>query len=121
MRNRALAVVCVMLLAGFSFSAMAQAAPAKGAGGDRKAQMMKRFDTNGDGQLSPAEKQAAMAARGGKPGAGNQGAGGDRKAQMMKRFDANGDGQLSPAEKQAAMASRGAAGGKPGAKRQAKK
>ena len=79
---------------------------------DRKAEMIKRFDKDGDGQLSESEKKAAMSTRGGKPGAskpevGKPGADGDRRAQMMKRFDTDGDGKISEAEKNKAMSARG--------------
>jgi hypothetical protein len=52
-------------------------------GDDRGAQRAARMDTDGDGQVSDAERAAAM----------------QRRADMMrKRLDADGDGKLSPAE-----------------------
>ena len=92
---------------------------------ERKAELMKRFDKNGDGQLDDNEKAAARAefekmraARGegkpgeGKPGLGKPGEG--RGAEFMKRFDKNGDGKLDDAEKAAAKAAIGNRG--PGGK-----
>lgn len=88
-------------------------------------QMVKRFDTDGDGQLNEAERQAMRKAiqqrraeHGGKRGkrqgagkegrgpgvgrgAGNQGDREQRRAQLMKHFDANQDGQLDEFERQA--------------------
>jgi len=115
MSYRILSVLCLSILASSTCLTPAQAAPAKG---DRKAEMMKRYDKDGDGQLSESEKKAAMGSRGGKATAGKRGAGGSGgKAEMMKRFDKDGDGKLSESEKKAAIASRGGKGnaGKGGA------
>jgi len=63
-------------------------------------QMMRRFDTNQNGRLDPAEQKAAQAAMAQlQAGGGNLAA-----AQMMQQFDVDGDGQLSAAERQAAQA-----------------
>ena len=73
-----------------------------GAGGNREEMMLKRFDKDGDGKLSEAEKaeaEKAMAARKG-------GAGGNIPAEALKRFDKDGDGKLSEAEKAEAQKSR---------------
>ncbi|HWB00278.1 MAG TPA: EF-hand domain-containing protein [Pirellulales bacterium] len=71
-------------------------------------QMLQRFDKNGNGQLDPDERQAAMQAMqpgGGRPSAPGQGAGGNpqMQQQVLQRFDKNGNGQLDPEERQAAM------------------
>ena len=58
-------------------------------------QMMKRFDTDGDGVISDAERQSA-------------------RSRMMKRFDLDGDGVVSDEERQAARASMQDQGGKGG-------
>mgnify|MGYP001549693986 CR=1 FL=1 len=51
---------------------------------EMKAKLLEKFDTDGDGQLSETERQAAKAAR---------------EAKMLEKFDANGDGVLSDDEK----------------------
>ena len=84
-----------------------------------KEKILKKFDANGDGQLSDEEKEKAKAAFrervGGKGGPG--GPGGPGREELMKKFDANGNGQLEPEEKaklMAAMKERfGGEGGKP--------
>jgi hypothetical protein len=60
-------------------------------GPQERAALMRRYDADGDGQLSPEERQAAMQAMGMN---GNV----DRQA-IMRRFDADGDGQLSNEER----------------------
>jgi hypothetical protein len=55
---------------------------------------MEELDTDGDGKLSPEERQAARENR---PG---------RKNGNLKRFDADGDGVLSDEEKEQAKAAR---------------
>lgn len=70
-----------------------------------RAKILQRFDKNGNSQLDPDEKAAAMAERqkhrqGKAKGAGN----GGFKGRILQRFDANGNGQLDPDEKAAAMA-----------------
>jgi len=68
--------------------------------GDRGAQardaMMRQFDTDGDGELSDAERQAARAQWEARAGEGRQ--------VMMRRYDKDGDGELSESERQAARA-----------------
>ena len=61
----------------------------------RKAERIAKYDTDGDGELSDAEKQAARDAR---------------KAEMLEKFDADGDGELSKEERKAA---RDEMGGRP--------
>ncbi|MDG1169077.1 MAG: EF-hand domain-containing protein [Sulfitobacter sp.] len=53
-------------------------------GGKRAEKMLERFDTDGNGQLSAAELDAAVQERGGK-----------RAKRMMERLDANNDGKLA--------------------------
>lgn len=60
-----------------------------GRGGTMRAQMLARFDTDKDGQLSDVERQAARTAM---------------QQRMLERYDSNRDGQLSDAERQAARA-----------------
>jgi len=98
--------------------------PGKGGGAARKGrgadgagfqELIKRFDKDGDGKLSDAEKAAARegmgkggrpGAAGGPPGRKPGGAGGPaaggRGGELLKRFDKDGDGQLSEQEKAAA-------------------
>ena len=66
----------------------------------RKAEMMKKFDTNKNGTLDPEEKEKL------KEGMQNRRGGKDRKestpeqrAEMLKKFDKDGDGTLSETEK----------------------
>ena len=53
------------------------------------AEILKKFDKDGDGKLSPDEAKAAREAR---------------QAEMMKKFDKNGDGELSEDERKAMYA-----------------
>lgn len=61
--------------------------------------MLEQFDTDGDGQLSEAERQVAR-----ESGAfsGKRGRGGKRRQEILEEFDIDGDGQLSETERQAA-------------------
>ena len=61
----------------------------------RRPELVARFDRDGDGELSPQERQAAMRSLGDLM----QGEGGN--GMMMERFDSNGDGELSQSERQA--------------------
>ena len=91
---------------------------------ERRARILERFDENGNGQLDPQERAAAMKAlkdrRDGKQKGGDKsgpgrdgdspkrdkskrGQSSDRRAQILKQFDKNGDGRLDQAERQAAM------------------
>jgi len=63
--------------------------------------LLKRFDKDGDGKLSEAEKAEAKKAMEERKG-GSRGKGapsGDREERMLKRFDKDGDGKLSEAER----------------------
>ena len=78
------------------------AGPGKGKG--RKADVMAKFDVDGDGQLSESERAAAQAA------------GGERRKQaaamkqeMLEKHDADGDGKLSDKERLTAFRARLAA------------
>lgn len=62
---------------------------------EKRQRMIERFDADGDGKLTGAEKQRARQARKMM-----------KKQRMQKRFDADGDGQLGPAEKQQARQAR---------------
>jgi len=55
---------------------------------DRRAQLLEQFDTDGDGTLSDAERQAAREAR---------------RAELLEKYDADDDGTLSDAERAAAV------------------
>jgi hypothetical protein len=77
--------------------------------GNRFAEMIKKFDTNGDGKLDDAERAAAreafqkMRAQGGAaPGRPGGPGGPGAFAELLKRFDTNGDGKLDDAERAAA-------------------
>ena len=59
-------------------------------------EMVKKFDKDGDGKLSEAERQEARKSMGGRPGMNRE--------ELMKKFDTNGDGKLDETERQAARA-----------------
>lgn len=66
----------------------------KGPKGDRKgpsAEIIAKFDTDGDGKLTGEERKAASQAR---------------KAEMLAKFDTDKDGKLSPEERKAATLAR---------------
>lgn len=72
-------------------------------------EMLKRFDTDGDGQLSEVEKTAMHEAMRGQHERGRpDGPRGNRpdREEIMKRFDADGDGVLSETEREAMRAER---------------
>jgi hypothetical protein len=78
-------------------------------GKDRKAEALKKYDANGDGQLDATEKAAAKEGRKAQQG--------KRKEDALKKYDSDGDGQLSESERAAAKEARGASGGRQGGKR----
>ncbi|MEM9529497.1 MAG: hypothetical protein AAGA23_01125 [Pseudomonadota bacterium] len=90
---------------------------------DRRARMLERFDTDGDGQLSESEREAAReAAREARGQNGRRG--GDfeaRRAEILGEFDTDGDGQLNETEREALRESgkfrRGGRGGPEGRRR----
>lgn len=83
-------------------------------GDERRSKMLELFDTDGDGILSDAEREAAKTEmgqraasteRGPRSGArgprqGNSG----KRQEMLEKFDTDGDGVLSEAEREAARA-----------------
>lgn len=54
----------------------------------RRAELIAKYDRDGDGELSPEERRAAME---------------DLRAKMVAEFDADGDGELSPEERRNAV------------------
>lgn len=77
--------------------------------GERRGELIRRFDKNGDGRLDEDEKataHAAMRREDEKRGAGKQGKDGARMKQMLKRFDKDGDGRLNEAERAEAQKAR---------------
>lgn len=105
--------------------AVADAAPAQGrlkgvrpqGRGDGKgipAEIIKRFDKDGDGKLSDTERAAARKAheeRGGRAGQPG-GAEGKLREEVLKRFDKDGDGKLNEEERTAAKKAREERGNK---------
>lgn len=86
----------VMIAASLGFAAAAHAEEGKPNRPERKLppEILEKFDTNKDGKLDEAEREAAKAAREEMMKA--------RKAEMLKKFDKDGDGKLSD-EEEAAM------------------
>ena len=79
-----------LLLAGSAFAA-AQDPPAEPPARPQRQMppgMMEKFDTDGDGKLSPDEMKAMQAQRQA------------QRAEMIKKYDADGDGKLSQEERQ---------------------
>lgn len=131
---RSTGFVLVVLTLTMLLSSVGEAAPGqgkakgarpqgKGNGPNVPAEVLKRFDKDGDGKLNETERAAAKKAhdeRGGgpgqpggngKPGAGKPGDG-KMKEELLKRFDKDGDGKLNEAERAAAMKAREERGGK---------
>ena len=71
----------------------------------RRQEIIKRYDQNGDGKLDEAEKAAAHAEirRAGGAGAGQFGPTGRWRKELVKRFDKDADGMLNEAERAEAM------------------
>ena len=69
----------------------------KGISAEKKAELLKKFDKDGDGKLSEEEREAAKAAR---------------KAMILEKFDKDGDGELNEEERKAARAEMGPKRGK---------
>lgn len=91
-----------------------EGAAARGKGRPDMAEIIKKFDKDGDGKLSDEEKTAAREAMAGKGRPGGPGAGRPDFAEIIKKFDKDGDGKLSDEEKAAAreaMAGKGRPGG----------
>jgi Ca2+-binding EF-hand superfamily protein len=62
--------------------------------GPRHAEMLKRFDANGDGKLDETEKASAKAAQGGKTERREK-----ARQRALEKFDRDGDGKLNEAER----------------------
>jgi len=69
---------------------------------DREAELLKRYDKNGDGKLDEEEKAAAKMDLM-KNGEGGRLGGGRFREMILKRFDKNGDGKLDETERAAAL------------------
>lgn len=102
------ALVLGLSMAVFTSPAIAQDGDKSGArkGKPDRAAILKRFDKDGDGQLSDSERAAARAARGKRGGAkGKKGKKGDiakRLAKLFKKLDKNNDGNIDASEAAAA-------------------
>jgi Ca2+-binding EF-hand superfamily protein len=70
----------------------------------RHAEIMKRFDKNGDGKLDEAEKTAAKEYNRGQQNEGGKKAGERLRKKAVAKYDKNGDGKLDAAEEEAARA-----------------
>ncbi|MEZ6112126.1 MAG: EF-hand domain-containing protein [Pirellulaceae bacterium] len=89
-----------------ALTGVARADEAADKGGDLRAQLMKRFDKNGDGQLDESERAAAREAylkQRGQGDAAGRPAGMPNREELLKRFDTDGDGRLSDDERTEAM------------------
>jgi hypothetical protein len=62
-------------------------------GGHNKAELLQKFDKNGDGKLDDAERAEMKSARAAKRA--------ERHTEMLAKFDANKDGKLDDAERTA--------------------
>lgn len=78
----------------------------------RRAEMIKKYDKDGDGKLSDEERKAMQADH---PRRGGEGRGEGRRgprmtdeqrAEMLKKYDKDGDGKLSDEERKAMMEDR---------------
>lgn len=116
------ASLIALMIAGSTVSVFAQQTECADGGcgkKDRKAEMLKKYDADGDGQLSQAERQAARDSsskmngekKGRTGGKGNEGKKGrcgqmspEKRQEILTKYDADGDGQLSDAERVTARA-----------------
>ena len=95
-----LACAAIVSLTGSTFAAP----PENNDPAARKAEMLKKFDKDGDGKLSDTEKTTLRAEMQNRRGGGR-----DRKQwtpeqrdEMLKKFDTDGDGKLSQEERDTA-------------------
>ena len=109
---------------------IAEAHPGRDGGGPEgrekrpsREEILKRYDKDGDGQLSEAERQQLRQDHADRRGSGDGKGGPDRqrprREEMLKRFDQNGDGELNEDERQAMHEARqerrsGSGGNRPG-------
>ena len=85
------AILISLVTAGAVGVASAQGSDQSAGRAERKAEMLKKFDTNGDGVLDASEKQAMRVAMKEKREA--------RKAEMLAKYDTNKDGKLDASER----------------------
>lgn len=96
--------------------AMAEGAPGegmpagRGPGGFNPQELLKQYDTNGDGELDETEREAVRTAMQARFAQGGFGGRGGNREEMMKRFDKNGDGQIDEEERAAMRESFGGRG-----------
>lgn len=119
MRSMALASLTILVLV--ASPALAARHPrhhgknaGRNAAAQRQVAFLQQFDANGDGQLDPTERQAAVTAlqQMKNPGAAGKGTGGSnknlgklsdaKKQELIKRFDKDGDGKLDATERETA-------------------
>ena len=105
--NQKLSVKSILLVAAFgcmSFTVYAadDTAPANK---DRRQEILKRFDANGDGKLDATEREAAKAAMPERRGDGpKDGVAGKIRERAKDRLDTDGDGKISESERAAGEA-----------------
>jgi len=80
----------LVAIAALAIPVLAQAEEGKKGCDKKRAHMMEKFDTDGDGKLSGEEREVAKAAKA------------ERKAAFIAKHDTNGDGELDEDEKGAA-------------------
>lgn len=80
----------LITIAALAIPVLAQAEEGKKACDKKRAHMMEKFDTDGDGKLSQEEREAVKAAMA------------ERKAAFMAKHDTNGDGEIDEEERKAA-------------------
>ncbi len=86
--TRLLAAMTATATLGVGTSALADGEPDERAA--RRAELQERFDTDGDGVVSEAERSAAREQLRGK------------REELIEQYDEDGDGRLSPDEREAA-------------------